>query len=150
MPRTETSLAAWYVEGRGGVALSIDRALREPLVFGADPHGGFDALWMATTNLGYLDRRLWDDGGTVEAGPWVSTTVQRGAALLRARLGARGGGGYLNPGPGYGSSSRYDVEGLGRSTGEGGVRGPFPPGTPIGGRRLGRAQPRGQVPLLRA
>src|SRR5256886_16597867 len=64
---------------------------RSHLGFGADPHLGFDALWMATTNLGYLDRRLWEDAGTIEAGPWVSTTVQRGSALVRARLAARGG-----------------------------------------------------------
>src|SRR5437879_3484498 len=109
VPRTETSLAGWYVEGRAGVALSVDRALREHLGFGADPHVGFDALWMATTNVDYLDRRLWEDAGTIEAGPWVSTTVQRGSALVRARLGARGGVVYSKPGPGYGSSSRYDV-----------------------------------------
>src|SRR5438034_2919967 len=29
MPRTETGVAAWAVEGRAGVALSLDRALRE-------------------------------------------------------------------------------------------------------------------------
>src|SRR2546426_5405209 len=45
---------------------------------------------------GYLDRRLWDDAGTIEAGPWVATTARRGAAVLRARLGGRGGGVYLD------------------------------------------------------
>src|SRR5205807_1662220 len=30
MPRTETGVAAWAVEGRAGVALSLDRALHEP------------------------------------------------------------------------------------------------------------------------
>ena len=139
MPRTETSLAAWLVEGRGGVALSIGRALREHLGFSADPHLGFDALWMATTNVGYLDRRLWEDAGTVEAGPWVSTTVQRGSALVRARLAARGGLVYSNPGPGYASSSRYDVEGFGRFTGEASVRAPFPLGTTFGVRVFGGA-----------
>ena len=148
VPRTETSFAAWAVEGRGGVALSVDRALREHLGFGADPHVGFNALWMATTNLGYLDRRLWDDGGTVEAGPWVSTTVQRGAALLRARLGARGGVVYSNPGPGYGSSTRYDVEGFGRFTGEASVRAPFPLGTTIGVRLFAGAYAGSSVPVL--
>src|SRR5882672_9243191 len=146
-PSTETSLAGWYVEGRAGVALSVDRALREHLGFGADPHGGFDALWMATTNLGYLDRRLWEDAVTIEAGPWVSTTVQRGAALVRARLGARGGVVYSNPGPGYGSSSRYDVEGFGRFTGEASVRAPFPLGTTIGVRLFGGAYAGSSVPV---
>jgi len=147
VPRTETSLAAWYVEGRAGVALSVDRALREHLGFGADPHAGFDALWMATTNLAYVDRRLWEDAGTIEAGPWVSTTVQRGSALVRARLGARGGLVYSNPGPGYGSSSRYDVEGFGRFTGEASVRGPFALGTSLGVRLFGGAYAGHSLPL---
>src|SRR3989442_13607877 len=116
MPRTETGVAAWAVEGRAGVALSMDRALREHLGFGADPHLGFDALWMATTNLGYLDRRLWEDAGTAEAGPWVSTTVQRGSALVRARLAARGGLVYSNPAPGYARSTPDPVRGSGRAT----------------------------------
>ena len=147
VPRTETSLAGWFVEGRAGVALSIDRALRQHLGFGADPHVGVDALWMATTNIGYVDRRLWEDAGTVEAGPWVSTTVQRGAALVRARLGARGGVVYSNPGPGYASSSRYDVEGFGRFTGEASVRAPFPFGTTIGVRLFGGAYAGRSVPV---
>jgi len=146
-PRTETSLAGWYVEGRGGVALSVDRALRDHLGFGADPHAGFDALWMATTNLGYLDRRLWEDAGTIEGGPWVSTTLRRGAALVRARLGARGGVVYARPGPGYGSASRYDVEGFGRFTGEASVRAPFRLGTTIGVRLFGGAYAGRSVPV---
>src|SRR5207244_10451210 len=79
------------------------------------------------------------DAGTVEAGPWVSTTVQRGSALVRARLAARGGLVYSNPGPGYASSSRYDVEGFGRFTGEASVRAPFPLGTTFGVRLFGGA-----------
>ena len=147
VPRTETSLAAWYVEGRGGVALSVDRALRDHLGFGADPHAGFDALWMATTNLGYLDRRLWEDAGTIEGGPWVSTTVRRGAALVQARVGARGGVVYARPGPGYGSASRYDVEGFGRFTGEASLRAPFPLGTTLGVRLFGGAYAGRSVPV---
>src|SRR5256886_6788014 len=147
MPRTETGVAAWAVEGRAGVALSLDRALREHLGFGADPHLGFDALWMATTDLGYLDRRLWEDAGTVEAGPWVSTSVQRGPALGRARLAAPGGPAYSNPSPGYASSSRYDVEGFGRFAGEASVRAPFALGTTIGVRLFGGAYAGRSVPV---
>src|SRR3989442_10289353 len=50
-PRTQTSVAAWAIEGRAGAAFSIDRSLRRHLASRADPHVGFDALWMATTNL---------------------------------------------------------------------------------------------------
>src|SRR5438034_427214 len=59
-PRTTTSFAAWLTEGRAGAAIRADRSLREHLGFGADPHVGFDAMWMATTDLGNLDRRPWD------------------------------------------------------------------------------------------
>jgi len=139
MPRTQSSVAAWDVEGRAGVALSVDRALRQHLGFGPDPHVGFDALWMATTDLAYVDRRLWDDAGTVEAGPWASIEMRRGATLLRARLGARGGIVYANPGPGIVSSSRYDIEGFGRFTGAASMRTPFLFGTTLGVRVFGGA-----------
>ena len=133
-PRTQTSVAAWAIEGRAGAALSIDRSLRRHLASRADPHVGFDALWMATTNLTYLDRRLWDDAGTLEAGPWVATALARGAAVLRLRLGARGALVYSNPGIGVVTSTRYDVEGFGRFTGEASVRAPFWLGTTLGVR----------------
>src|SRR3989454_3438870 len=102
---------------------------------------------MATTNLGYLDRRLWEDAGTVEAGPWVSTTVQRGAALVRARLGARGGLVPATAGPGSAPASRYDVEGFGRFTAEASVRAPFPLGTSLGVRLFGGAYAGRSVPV---
>jgi Peptidase family M1 domain len=147
MPRTESSVAAWLVEGRGGVAVSIDRALRRHLGFGADPHAGFDALWMATTNLSYVDRRLWDDAATVEAGPWVSTAFRRGRAQVHARLGARGGLAFSHPGPGVSTPERYDVEGFGRFTGEASVRAPFPLGTTLGVRLFGGAYAGRSIPL---
>ena len=134
LPRTATTVAAWAVEGRAGVALAVDRSLRRHLAFGADPHVGFAAMWMATTDVGYLDRRLWDDGGTVEAGPWVSTALEKGSALVRARLEARGGVMYWNPGVGVVSADRYDVEPFGRATGEASLRAPFLLGTRLGVR----------------
>ena len=139
-PRTTTSLAGWWVEGRAGVALAVDRSLREHLDFGPDPHVGVDALWMATTNLNYLDRRLWDDAGTVEGGPWVAITERRGAALVTARLVAHGGIVYANPGPGVEpTASRYDIEGFGRFTGEASVRAPAWFGSMLGVRVFGGA-----------
>jgi hypothetical protein len=145
-PRTRTSFAAWAVEGRAGAALSVDRSLRRTLVSAADPHVGFDALWMATTDLAYLDRRLWDDAGTVEAGPWVATTVARGDAVLRARLVARAGLLYWRPGSGV-EPNRYDVEGFGRFTGEASVRAPFRLGTTLGVRLFGGAYVGRSVPV---
>jgi hypothetical protein len=118
MPRTDAYAAFWSVEGRTGVALHADRSLREHLTFGPDRHAGFDAIWMAVSDLGYVDRGLWEDAGTVEAGPWGSVTRQRGETVWRARAGIRGGIVYWNPGPGVESSNRYDVEGFGRATAE--------------------------------
>src|SRR2546427_704500 len=146
-PRARTSVAAWALEGRAGAALSIDRSLRRHLASSADPHVGFDALWMATTNLTYLDRRLWDDAGTVEAGPWVATTIERGAAVLRARLDARGGLAYSNPGIGVVTTTRYDVEGFGRFTSEASVRAPFWLGTMIGVRLFGGGYAGPSIPV---
>jgi hypothetical protein len=92
------------------------------LTFGADRHAGFDAIWMAVNDLGYVDRRLWDNAGTLEAGPWGSVMSRRGDRVWRARASVRGGIVYRNPGPGIQSSSRYDIEGFGRAEGEVSVR----------------------------
>jgi len=131
-PRSQTSVSAWAAEGRAGAKLSVDRSLREHLDFGADPHVGFDALWMATTELGYLDRGLWDDAGSVEGGPWWATTTRHGATVLHARFVARGGVVYSSPGRGIVSATRYDFEGFGRFTGEASVRTPFWARTTLG------------------
>jgi hypothetical protein len=136
-PRTDVSLAYWYVEGRAGARLSVDRSLRRHLAFGADPHAGFDVVWMATSDLGYLDRRLWDDAGTVEAGPWVSTITAWGAARVRAHVGLRGGVVYRVPGAGIVSPARYDVESFGRASGDVSVRAPFVLGSSVGARVYG-------------
>jgi len=141
LPRTATSVAGWSVEGRAGAALSVDRSVRRHLGFGADPHAGFDVVWMATTDLAYPDRGLWDDAGTLAGGPWVSTRVPLGdgGALLTARLGARAGALYWNPGRGVVSRDRYDFAGFGRLTGEASVRAPFRLGTTLGVRLYGGA-----------
>jgi hypothetical protein len=139
LPRTEASVAAWYVEGRAGVAATADRSLRRHPGSGDDVHVGGDAIWMATTDLGYLDRRLWDDAGTIEAGPWISAARQRGNTLWRGRLGARVGVVYRFPGVGIVSADRYDVEPFTRATGDVSVRTPFWLGSTLGVRLFGGA-----------
>ncbi len=134
MPRTESSMAAWAVEGRAGIAWSVDRSLRRRWVDRSDPHAGFDAVWMATTDVTYLDPRLWEDAGTVEAGPWVGATWSRGRTTYQARLGARGGIAYRFPGAGIVTADRYDVEGFFRATGELATRRPSWAGTTLGAR----------------
>jgi hypothetical protein len=138
-PRLQHTIAVWAVEGRAGAAFEIDRSLRRHLEFGADPHAAFDAVWMATTNQGYLDPDLWDNGGTVEAGPRFTTTLERGATLFHATAGGHGGVAYSQPGPGLESSTRYDVAGFARLTGEASVRAPTWLGTRVGLRLFGGA-----------
>ncbi|MGH7672226.1 MAG: M1 family aminopeptidase, partial [Gemmatimonadales bacterium] len=139
MPRTEWSGAAWSVEGRTGAAFRADRSLRRHPSFGADLHVGGDAVWMATTDLGYVDRRLWDDAGTIEAGPWISTALRRGNTLWRGRLGARVGVVYRFPGVGIASAHRYDVEPFTRATGDVSVRTPLWLESTLGVRLFGGA-----------
>ncbi len=159
--RAVASAAAWTVEGRAGAALSFDRSLRRHLTFGPDPHVGFDAIWMATTDLGYVDRRLWDDAGTIEAGPWISTAVGYGgdggggggSAVLRAKLAGRAGVVYWNPGIGVVSTNRYDAEAFGRLTAEASVRAPFWLRSTLGvrvfaGGYLGRSSPARQRRIM--
>ena len=130
MPRTDASVAGWSVEGRVGAAIHTDRSLRKHLTFGPDVHVGVDAIWMAVNDLGFVDRRLWDNAGTIELGPWWSMTKVRGNREWRARAGITGGIVYRNPGPGIQAKSRYDIEAFGRPTGELSLR------TPVLGVRL--------------
>jgi len=134
VPRATTTLATWSVEGRSGVMFSLDRSERKRWVDRADPHSGFDALWMATTNVNFIDPRLWDDAGTVEAGPWFASTWPAGRTLLHTRIGVRGGVVYRYPGPGIVSDDRYDVEGFLRGSAELSARRPFVLGTRLGVR----------------
>ena len=146
-PHLRRTFVAWDVEGRAGAALDIDRSLRRHLSFGPDPHIGFDAVWMATTNRRYLDGRLWENGGTIEAGPRVTTTTERGATVLHATVGGHGGVVYWGPGPGVQSSNRYDVAGFARLTGEASVRAPAWLGTRVGLRLFGGAYLSASDPL---
>jgi len=128
--RAATSVAVWSVEGRAGAAITLDRSLRRPRGVGADRHEGITALWMATTNLGYLDRGLWDDAGSLEIGPWVSTAVRHGETVLRARGAVSLGLVYQHATP----LGAYTYKGLGRVTGEVSVRTPLSRATTFGAR----------------
>jgi Peptidase family M1 domain len=141
MPRTEASVATWGVEGRTGIAVHADRSLRRSLAFGPDTHAGFDALWMAVNDLGYVDRRLWDNAGTIEAGPWVSVTNRSGDRVWRGRVGVRGGVVYRNPTAGVQSAKSYDIEGFARATGEVSLRTPHLGVRVFGGTYLAQTAP---------
>ena len=133
-PRVATSVAIWSVEGRSGAAVTLDRAALRPGDLGADRHVGITALWMATTNLGYLDRRLWDDAGSLEIGPWISTAVRHGETVLRARGAVSLGLVYQHATPLVASGRHYTYRGLSRVTGEVSVRTPLSRATTFGAR----------------
>ena len=137
MPRTDASASAWHVDGRVGIALHADKSLAQRLGTNTDPHAGFDAIWMVVNDLGYVDRNIWDDAGTIEAGPWWGWTGRRGSQLWKARVSTRGGLVYRNPGPGLQAGNRYDVEGYWRTTAEASVRTSFPLKTTLGARAFG-------------
>jgi Peptidase family M1 domain len=134
VPRTTTGIGAWTVEGRAGIRLWWDRSDRQRWVDRADPHTGFDALWMATTNKAFLDPGLWDDAGTVEAGPWMSSTWPVGSGTMSGRVGFHGGIVYRYPGPGIVAEHRYDMEPFLRGTAQVSTRLPFWLGTTLGVR----------------
>ncbi|HWZ29272.1 MAG TPA: M1 family metallopeptidase, partial [Gemmatimonadales bacterium] len=131
-PREVTTISAWDVEGRAGALLRWDRDLSRQAFARTAPHSGFDLEWMSTTDVGYLDRRMWDDAGTIEAGPWFTDVSQRGRTTWTASLGAKGGVVYRVPGPGVIASNRYDVNGYARLTGAATVRTPLAAGSVLG------------------
>ena len=141
MPRTDAWAAGWYVEGRAGAAVHADRSLRQHQSFGPDVHGGIDAIWMAVSEEGYVDRRLWDNAGTIEAGPWGSITRTHGDKTWRGRADLRGGIVYRNPGTGVQSSTRYDIEGYGRLTADLSLRVPHFGLRVFGGTYLAKNSP---------
>jgi hypothetical protein len=132
--RVVTSAAAWSVEGRTGVAISLDHALPQRSSTAADRHVGLDLLWMATTNIGYVDRRLWDDAGSIAIGPRMSTVVRHGQTVVRAKLAGAVGMVYQNTS--FTTGPRYHYRGLSRLAGEVTVRTPAPAlqGTTFGAR----------------
>ena len=139
-PRVVTTFSGWDVEGRAGAAIRWDRSLAtHPFQSTSDPHSGFDLEWMSTTDVGYLDRRLWDDAGTVEAGPWFSDVIRRGATVWKASASARGGVVYRIPGPGVVAEQRYDVNTYARMLAEASVRTPLGAGFRLGARLFGGA-----------
>src|SRR6266581_1899908 len=111
---------------------ALDRSPSRPPDARAERHFGVTALWMATTNLGYLDRRLWDNAGSIEISPSLSTTVRQGETVWRtsvvARIGTVYRRGTADP------RSPYGYEAFTRLSGEASVRTPLSGATTFGAR----------------
>lgn len=139
-PRQTTTISGWDIEGRAGAAIRWDRSLAtHAFQSTSDPHSGFDVEWMSTTDVSYVDRRLWDDAGTAELGPWFSDVVRRGATRWTFDLTGHGGVVYRVPGQGIIAENRYDFNTYARITGAASVRTPLVGGTRLGIRIFGGA-----------
>lgn len=117
-PRTTEAFEAYRVEGRAGLAASVERQTNEHKGFGAQTFRGVSARWMVTTDTDYLDPALWDGGGTVEGSAWIRSSEKRGAWDLSGRLTLASGMEYRNRGAGLTTGSSYDAQLYGRVTGE--------------------------------
>jgi hypothetical protein len=122
LPRTTQTFEAYRVEGRSGLAASVEREKLGHQGFGAETHFGGSLRWVATNNTDYLDPALWDGGGTVEASGWVRSAERRGAWTVAGRLGLGGGVQYRNLGGGLIVQDGYVVQPYFRGTAEATVR----------------------------
>ncbi len=121
-PRTTQSLEMYSLEGRSGLAASVERQTNQHKGFGAQTFRGAGVRWMVTTDTDYLDPALWDGGGTVEGSAWIRSSEKRGAWNLSGRLTVDGGVEYRNRGTGLTTGSSYDAQPYGRLTGEAAAR----------------------------
>ena len=81
MPRTQTEVATWWLEGRTGGRLAIERDDRPHFDSPIRIQGGTSLAVMAVTDARYLDRRRWDDVNTAELTVWATRSVaEQGAA----------------------------------------------------------------------
>ncbi len=117
-PHATQTFEAYSVEGRAGLAGSVEYQTNHHQSFGAQTFLGAGARWMVTTNTDYLDPALWDDGGTTEASAWVRSSDQRGPWALAERLTLSGGVEYRSRGAGLTTGDSYDAQPYGRLTGE--------------------------------
>ncbi|HEV8355451.1 MAG TPA: M1 family metallopeptidase, partial [Gemmatimonadales bacterium] len=125
LPRTTQTFEGYRVEGRSGLAASVEREKLGHQGFGPETHFGGSLRWLATNDTDFLDPALWDAGGTVEASWWVRSAERRGAWTVAGRLGLGGGVQYRNLGAGLTTGDRYDAQPYFRGIAEATVRRTF-------------------------
>ncbi len=117
-PRTSQSFDGYWVEGRAGLRAGAERELSSRRTGGIRSFAGADVRWLVTTDTSYLDRALWDDGGTLEATSWWRGSDSTGNWKLSWRASLGGGVEYRNRSPGTVTEDRYDTQPYGRITAE--------------------------------
>lgn len=119
-PGATQSIEGWVQEGVAGVRFRIGRAS-----WSSDStrvtRTGWLGQWVATPQTAFLDAKLWDNAGTVEAGLFRAWQRVTGPVRRNMRLEARVGYVYTRNRDAF-SSGQYDGQLFGRLTGAAWVR----------------------------
>jgi hypothetical protein len=136
-PRTEQTLEAFRIEGRTGLAASVERDRTAHTAFGPKTFAGASLRWMSTHDTQYLDPARWDGGGFVEGSAGLRSSERRGLWDVAGRLSLGGGVEYRNKGTGLSTDTRYDVQPYLRLTAEAAGRRPVGTAAVVGVRVFG-------------
>jgi hypothetical protein len=93
-------LDAFRLDGRSGLAIGVSH--RGEI--------GASLRWLAVHDDRFLDRRLWDVGGTLELPLWIERRGTVGEWTLRGRTTVTGAVEYRRPGDGITTRTRYDMQ----------------------------------------
>jgi hypothetical protein len=85
-PRTQTELATWWLEGRTGGRVAVERDDRPHFDSPIRLQGGANFEVMAVTDARYLDRRRWDDVNTAEFTAWAARSVAEQSAAAQGPM----------------------------------------------------------------
>jgi len=87
IPRTEIAMATWWLEGRVGGRVAVEREDRPQFDSPIRMRAGTSLAVMAVTDVRYLDRRRWDDWNTAELTGWAARSVtEQGPSASVGRL----------------------------------------------------------------
>jgi hypothetical protein len=82
--RTQTEVATWWLEGRIGGRIAVERDDRPHFDSPIRLQGGTSLAVMAVTDARYLDGRRWDDVNTAELTAWAARSVAEQEPSARA------------------------------------------------------------------
>jgi hypothetical protein len=114
--RTTQSFEAWSLEGRTGGRLRWQTETRPSWSSADRTLASWTAQVMVTRNRRFLDRALWEDGGTGELVRAYQWRRQSRSIRRDTRLSVGGGLAYASRADGARLERRYDTEPFGRAT----------------------------------
>lgn len=110
VPRLQSAVSVFHIEGREGVSLGLERERRGHLGFGPRTTDGLSLRWLATYDGRYLEPGRYDNAGTVEAAWSIRSAERRGPWLVGGRMSLGGGVEYRNRADGVATDDRYDMQ----------------------------------------